>query len=50
VTAISVEEGEEDEEHEFESSEDVLDAIVALDDLHRAKNISMRHIRNAARN
>jgi mono/diheme cytochrome c family protein len=33
-------EAEEDEEHEFESSEDVLDAIVALDDLHRAGKIS----------
>ena len=31
--------GEADEE-EFESSEDVLDAIIALDDLHRAKKIS----------
>lgn len=29
-----------DEEEEFDSSEDVLDAIVALDDLHRAKKIS----------
>jgi hypothetical protein len=27
-------------ENEFESSEDVLDAIIALDDLHRAKKIS----------
>ncbi|HSJ88279.1 MAG TPA: c-type cytochrome [Anaerolineales bacterium] len=34
-----VEEVEEGEEA-FESSEDVLDAIVALDDLHRAKKIS----------
>ena len=25
---------------EFESSEDVIDAIIALDDLHRAKKIS----------
>jgi hypothetical protein len=30
----------EDEEDEFESSEDVLDAIIALDDLHRARKIS----------
>ncbi|MGE5643191.1 MAG: c-type cytochrome [Byssovorax cruenta] len=30
----------EDEEEAFASSEDVLDAIVALDDLHRAKKIS----------
>ena len=30
------EDAEEEEGHEFESSEDVLDAIVALDDLHRA--------------
>jgi mono/diheme cytochrome c family protein len=30
----------EEQDHEFESSEDVLDAIVALDDLHRAKKIS----------
>ncbi|HUE98843.1 MAG TPA: cytochrome c [Anaerolineales bacterium] len=32
--------GEESEDHEFESSDDVIDAIVALDDLHRAKKIS----------
>jgi mono/diheme cytochrome c family protein len=31
--------GEEDED-EFESSEDVIDAILALDDLHRSKKIS----------
>lgn len=36
----STEETDDDEEEEFESSEDVLDAIVALDDLHRAKKIS----------
>jgi len=30
----------EDEDDEFESSEDVMDAIIALDDLHRAKKIS----------
>ena len=30
------EEADEEEDHEFETSEDVLDAIVALDDLHRA--------------
>ncbi|HSL44381.1 MAG TPA: c-type cytochrome [Anaerolineales bacterium] len=29
-----------DEEDEFESSEDVIDAIIALDDLHRARKIS----------
>ena len=34
------EETEEEEDHEFDSSEDVLDAIVALDDLHRAGKIS----------
>jgi mono/diheme cytochrome c family protein len=34
------EETVEEEEHEFETSEDVLDAIVALDDLHRAGKIS----------
>lgn len=33
-------ETDEDPEEEFESSEDVLDAIVALDDLHRDKKIS----------
>lgn len=27
-------------DHEFESSEDVMDAIIALDDLHRARKIS----------
>ena len=32
--------GEEDVDHEFESSDDVIDAIIALDDLHRAKKIS----------
>ncbi len=31
---------EEDGEEEFESSEDVMDAIIALDDLYRAKKIS----------
>ena len=31
---------EEQDEDEFESSEDVIDAIIALDDLHRAKKIS----------
>lgn len=36
----SVEEEGEENEHEFDSSEDVLDAIVALDDLHRARKIS----------
>ena len=36
----STEETDEDEEEEFDSSEDVLDAIVALDDLHRDKKIS----------
>jgi hypothetical protein len=35
-----VEENTEDEENAFESSDEVLDAIVALDDLHRAKKIS----------
>ena len=32
--------GEDQEEDEFESSEDVIDAIIALDDLHRARKIS----------
>ena len=32
--------GEEDSGAEFETSEDVIDAIIALDDLHRAKKIS----------
>jgi hypothetical protein len=31
---------EDDEEGEFENAEDVMDAIIALDDLHRAKKIS----------
>ena len=31
---------EDDDENEFESPEDVMDAIIALDDLHRAKKIS----------
>jgi len=31
---------DEDEEDEFETSEDVMDAIIALDDLYRAKKIS----------
>jgi mono/diheme cytochrome c family protein len=30
-----------EEQDEFESSEDVIDAIIALDDLHRAKKISV---------
>ncbi len=33
-------EEDEEEENEFESAEDVMDAIIALDDLHRAKKIS----------
>ena len=32
--------GEREEDNEFESSEDVIDAILALDDLHRARKIS----------
>jgi hypothetical protein len=32
--------GEEGAGDEFESSEDVIDAIIALDDLHRSKKIS----------
>jgi hypothetical protein len=36
----SSEEEDEEEENEFESYDDVLDAIVALDDLSRAKKIS----------
>ena len=32
--------GEQDEADEFEASDDVIDAIIALDDLHRAKKIS----------
>jgi phosphopantothenoylcysteine synthetase/decarboxylase len=38
-TDEETEEDEEDEE-EFDSSEEALDAILALDDLHRAKKIS----------
>ena len=36
------EEGTSDQEtgNEFESAEDVMDAIIALDDLHRARKIS----------
>jgi len=34
------EEEVDEDEDEFESSEDVMDAIIALDDLHRAKKIS----------
>ena len=34
------EDADEEEEQEFETSEDVLDAIVALDDLHRAGKLS----------
>jgi mono/diheme cytochrome c family protein len=34
------EDEETEEEDEFESSEDVIDAIIALDDLHRSKKIS----------
>jgi mono/diheme cytochrome c family protein len=33
-------ETEDEKEEEFESSEDVMDAIIALDDLHRAKKIT----------
>jgi len=33
-------EGEDDDEEEFESADDVMDAIIALDDLHRTKKIS----------
>ena len=32
--------GDQTEGHEYESSEDVIDAIIALDDLHRARKIS----------
>jgi hypothetical protein len=32
--------GGEDEEEEFESADDVMDAIIVLDDLHRAQKIS----------
>jgi hypothetical protein len=32
--------GEREEGNEFDSSEDVIDAIIALDDLHRSKKIS----------
>ena len=31
---------EDDQKDEFESSEDVMDAIIALDDLHRGRKIS----------
>ena len=33
-------EDEDDDDDEFESAEDVMDAIIALDDLHRSKKIS----------
>ena len=36
----SVDEDFDDEEDEFQSAEDVMDAIIALDDLHRARKIS----------
>ena len=39
-TEEDLEDEQEEEEPEFESSEEVLDAIIALDDLHRAKKIS----------
>jgi len=39
-TEAELEEDEVEEEDEFESSEEVLDAIIALDDLYRAKKIS----------
>ena len=32
-------EDDKDDEYEFETSEEVMDAIIALDDLHRAKKI-----------
>jgi hypothetical protein len=35
----SSEEIEEDEEEEFDSEEEILDALIALDDLHRAGKI-----------
>jgi len=34
------EDDDDDDEEEFESSDEVMDAIIALDDLHRAKKIS----------
>jgi hypothetical protein len=37
---VAEDEYDEDEEDEFESAEDVMDAIIALDELHRAKKIS----------
>ena len=39
-------EDDEDDEEEFESSEDVMDAIIALDDLYRAKKISEEAYQN----
>jgi mono/diheme cytochrome c family protein len=38
--------GDDREGNEFESSEDVIDAIIALDDLHRAKKISNEAYQN----
>ncbi|MBK9926084.1 MAG: c-type cytochrome [Anaerolineales bacterium] len=37
---------EEDDEEEFETAEDVMDAIIALDDLHRAKRSLTKHIKS----
>ena len=39
-TEEDLEDEDDEDEPEFESSEEVLDAIIALDDLHRAKKIS----------
>lgn len=39
-TAEELEDEDDEDEPEFASSEEVLDAIIALDDLHRAKKIS----------
>jgi mono/diheme cytochrome c family protein len=36
----TTEDVDEEEDNEFESAEDAMDAIIALDDLHRAKKIS----------
>jgi mono/diheme cytochrome c family protein len=38
--------GEEKEDNEFESSDDVIDAIIALDDLYRARKISEEAYQN----
>lgn len=42
----TIREDEEDDESEFDTAEDVMDAIIALDDLHRVKKISEEAYQN----